>query len=178
MTTTTAPAPIRTRGHTITTTVPSPIGPLTLARRDGDLVAVRMEDQRHLSGVEPDWVRDDDGFGDVAEQLRAYFAGERTTFDLATRIEGTPFQADVWEALRDIPFGQTISYAELACRVGRPAAVRAVGQANGRNPLAVVIPCHRVVAADGSLGGYGGGLDRKRWLLDHEGAHDTWSDRA
>jgi O-6-methylguanine DNA methyltransferase len=137
-----------------------------------------MEDQRHAAGVNPDWVRDDDRFVDVAEQLGAYFAGERTAFDVAIRFEGTPFQVAVWSALRDIPYGATISYAELARRVGRPGAFRAVGQANGRNPVAIVVPCHRVVAADGTMGGYGGGLDRKRWLLDHEGAQGRWSTPA
>jgi methylated-DNA-[protein]-cysteine S-methyltransferase len=160
---------------TFTTTVPSPIGPLTLAGRDGALTAVRMQDQRHASGASPGWVRDDDRLAEVGEQLRTYFAGERTAFDVDIRFEGTPFQVAVWSALRDIPYGATISYAELARRVGRPGAFRAVGQANGRNPVAIVVPCHRVVAADGTMGGYGGGLDRKRWLLDHEGAQGSWS---
>ncbi len=165
-------------GVTYTTTVPSPIGPLTLARRDGDLVAVRMQDQRHMAGVEPSWRRDDDRFDGVVGQLAEYFAGTRTGFDVPMELGGTEFQSNVWAALREIPFGETISYAELARRVGRPDAMRAVGQANGRNPLAVVVPCHRVVSADGSLGGYGGGLDRKRWLLDHEGARGRWSRSA
>jgi O-6-methylguanine DNA methyltransferase len=168
--TTVAPSPT-----IYTTTMPSPIGCLTLACRDEALCGLRMEDQRHASGVEPSWVRDDDRFWDIAEQLRAYFAGDRSSFDLPVRLEGTPFQVAVWSALRDIPFGETISYAELARRVGRPGASRAVGGANGRNPVAIVVPCHRVVAADGNLGGYGGGLDRKRWLLDHEGASGRWS---
>ncbi|HLH28001.1 MAG TPA: methylated-DNA--[protein]-cysteine S-methyltransferase, partial [Acidimicrobiales bacterium] len=141
-------------GRTTTfTTVASPIGPLTLARRAEEIVAVRMEDQRHRAGAEPGWVRDDAGFVDVAEQLGAYFAGELTTFDLPLRLQGTGFQVAVWQALREIPYGETVSYAELARRVGSPRGVRAVGQANGRNPIAVVVPCHRVVAADGSLGG-------------------------
>jgi methylated-DNA-[protein]-cysteine S-methyltransferase len=163
-------------GVTYTTTVSSPIGPLTLARRGDALTAVRMEEQRHQSGVEPGWLPADDRFGDVIDQLSAYFDGDRTTFDLPTKLDGTEFQRAVWAALCEIPFGETVSYAELARRVGRPDAMRAVGQANGRNPLAVVVPCHRVVAADGTLGGYGGGLARKRWLLDHEGARGRWSD--
>ncbi len=106
---------------------------------------------------------------EAARALDAYLAGEWTALDgVAADPGGTPFQREVWEELRRIPPGATISYAELARRVGRPAAVRAVGSANGRNPVAVVIPCHRVVGADGGLTGYGGGLDVKRWLLDHE----------
>jgi methylated-DNA-[protein]-cysteine S-methyltransferase len=160
---------------TYTTSVPSPIGPLTLAWSDGALCGLRMEDQRHAAGTEPGWLRDDEPFGDITEQLRAYFGGERTTFDVPIRFEGTPFQVEVWSRLREIPFGETISYAELARRVGRPGAFRAVGNANGRNPVAVIVPCHRVVAADGTIGGYGGGLERKRWLLDLEGVSGRWS---
>jgi methylated-DNA-[protein]-cysteine S-methyltransferase len=103
-------------------------------------------------------------------QLDAYFAGEITSFDLPLSPRGTPFQQRVWAALRDIPFGETTSYGELARRIGDPKAVRAVGAANGRNPLPLVVPCHRVIGADGSLVGFGGGMDRKRWLLQHEGA--------
>ena len=160
---------------TYTTTVTSPIGRLTLAWRDGALTGLHMEEQRHAVSADPSWVRDDDRFDDVSEQLRAYFAGQRSDFDVPIRFVGTPFQMEVWSALRDIPFGETISYAELARRVGRPGAFRAVGGANGRNPVAVIVPCHRVVAADGTLGGYGGGLDRKRWLLDLEGASGRWT---
>jgi methylated-DNA-[protein]-cysteine S-methyltransferase len=101
----------------------------------------------------------------VARRLDAYFAGERVTFDLPLAPSGTPFQQSVWSALCGIPYGETVSYAEIARRVGRPSAVRAVGAANGRNPIAIVIPCHRVIGANGTLTGYGGGLDRKRALL-------------
>jgi len=104
----------------------------------------------------------------AATQLEEYFAGERTEFDLALVARGTPFQQSVWFALADIPYGKTISYAELAAWVGRPTAFRAVGQANGANPLPIVLPCHRVVATGGGIGGYGGGLDMKRRLLAHE----------
>jgi methylated-DNA-[protein]-cysteine S-methyltransferase len=102
---------------------------------------------------------------DAAAQLKAYFAGQLTSFDLPVAPEGTGFQRTVWAGLRRIPYGETISYGELASRIGQPTASRAVGLANGRNPVAIIVPCHRVVGADGSLTGYGGGLDRKRFLL-------------
>jgi O-6-methylguanine DNA methyltransferase len=107
----------------------------------------------------------------IGDALRAYFAGDLDAIDeVPVRFDrGTPFQRDVWNALRSIPVGETISYAELARRVGRPSAFRAVGAANGQNPVGIVVPCHRVIASDGTLGGYGGGLERKRWLLTHEG---------
>jgi methylated-DNA-[protein]-cysteine S-methyltransferase len=108
----------------------------------------------------------------IVDRVQRYFAGDvHALDDVLVRFDrGTPFQRDVWAALRTIPVGETISYAELARRVGRPGAFRAVGAANGQNPVGVVVPCHRVIAADGTLGGYAGGLDRKRWLLAHEGA--------
>jgi methylated-DNA-[protein]-cysteine S-methyltransferase len=105
----------------------------------------------------------------AVKQLEEYFAGERTQFDLPLELEGTPFQKDVWLALGEIPYGKTISYAELATMVGRPTAFRAVGQANGANPIPIVLPCHRVLASGGRIGGYGGGLDMKRQLLALEG---------
>jgi methylated-DNA-[protein]-cysteine S-methyltransferase len=104
----------------------------------------------------------------VREQLDAYFAGELEAFDIPLALHGTPFQQRVWEQLTRIPFGETISYSELARRLGDPKLVRAVGLANGRNPVSIIVPCHRVIGADGSLVGYGGGLERKRWLLEHE----------
>jgi methylated-DNA-[protein]-cysteine S-methyltransferase len=121
----------------------------------------------------------DDGFnlepkrnpGGLTEAIRSYFAGELRSIDqLPVETTGTDFQREVWRALREIPCGETTSYGKLAERIGRPAAVRAVGLANGSNPVGVVVPCHRVIGADGSLTGYGGGLERKRWLLKHEGA--------
>jgi len=105
----------------------------------------------------------------VARQLAEYFSGKRTTFDLPLAPRGTPFQLDVWNALREIAYGDTISYAELARRIGKPSAVRAVGAANGANPIPVIIPCHRVIGSNGTLTGYGGGIERKQWLLAHEG---------
>jgi methylated-DNA-[protein]-cysteine S-methyltransferase len=154
------------------TSIDSPIGELTLTAVDGMLSGVYMHDHRHAPQLPPDCRRDYDGFKEVIAQLEAYFAGELTEFELPLRMAGgTDFQQRVWSALRDIPYGDTISYGELARRVGSPGSSRAVGLANGRNPLSIVVPCHRVIGSDGSLTGYGGGLDRKVWLLEHEVAH-------
>jgi methylated-DNA-[protein]-cysteine S-methyltransferase len=131
---------------------------LHLPRHDGGPAA--------LSGT--DWREDDAPFRDAIEQLGEYFGGERTNFTLRLRMDGTPFQRLAWEALLTIPFGGTISYAEQARRIGRPGAARAVGAANGRNPIAIVVPCHRVIGSSGTLTGYGGGLPLKEWLLNHE----------
>jgi methylated-DNA-[protein]-cysteine S-methyltransferase len=155
----------------LTTTMDSPVGVLTLAARDGKLVGVYMTDQRHPPTGTEHWRRDDASFAEAVPQLAAYFAGELHEFDLPIELSGTPFQCRVWSALRDIPYGCTISYGELARRVGNERASRAVGLANGRNPVSIVVPCHRVIGANGSLTGYGGGLERKSWLLDHERAH-------
>ena len=148
-------------------TMDSPVGTITLAGHDGVLTHLRMDDQSH----EPDragWEPDADAYGDAVEQLDAYFAGELTDFDLELRLEGTPFQQEVWAALREIPYGETWSYGRLADRIGKPGAARAVGLANGRNPIGIIVPCHRVIGADGSLTGYGGGLPRKQLLLQLE----------
>ena len=150
------------------TTVDSPIGPLTLMARDGNLTHLVMQDQAHATVTPVGSVRDDEAFATVAGQLDEYFSGERTAFDVPLTLAGTEFQRRVWTELCAIPYGQTISYGELARRVGNPKASRAVGLANGRNPVAVIVPCHRVIAADGSLGGYGGGADRKVHLLELE----------
>jgi methylated-DNA-[protein]-cysteine S-methyltransferase len=152
----------------LTTTVASPLGRLRLTASDGALTGLSMEEQRHRPPASPAWVRDDAWFAGITAQLGAYFAGELTEFDVPIRLEGTDFQRRVWQGLRTIPYGETVSYVELARRAGSPAASRAVGQANGRNPVAVIVPCHRVIAADGSLGGYGGGLERKARLLELE----------
>jgi methylated-DNA-[protein]-cysteine S-methyltransferase len=151
--------------------VDTPVGPLTLVAEDDALVAVWMVDQRHHPGDAahgPASGLDDPVLALAAEQLRQYFAGERTAFDLPLAPRGTEFQRQVWHALLEIPFGETTSYGELAQRLGSPGASRAVGLANGRNPIGIVIPCHRVVGSAGSLTGYGGGLERKRLLLDLE----------
>ena len=153
---------------TVVTTVDSPIGPLTLMAREGRLTHLVMEDQAHATEVPSGSVRDDAAFAEVTTQLDEYFAGERTAFDIPLDLQGTDFQRRVWAGLCAIAYGETISYGDLARRIGKPNAFRAVGLANGRNPVAVIVPCHRVIASDGSLGGYGGGLDRKVHLLELE----------
>lgn len=149
-------------------TVDSPIGPLTLAGDGPTLMHLRMAEQSH----EPDrsgWAPADAGaFADVAEQLDAYFAGSLTEFDVDLDLIGTDFQRRVWSALRTIPYGETRSYGEIAEQIGSPGASRAVGLANGRNPVAIIVPCHRVIGAAGSMTGYGGGIFRKRTLLSLE----------
>ncbi len=155
---------MRTLPVTVTVTVvDSPIGLLTLVATEGVLSGLYMVDQRHRPALE--LPRDDHALPAARQQLAAYFAGELKDFDVPVALAGTPFQQQVWEALKTIPYGDTWSYGELAARLGRPAASRAVGLANGRNPVSVVVPCHRVVGSNGSLTGYGGGLARKTWLL-------------
>ena len=150
------------------TSFESPIGEL-LAVGDGQaLHGLYMQEGRTAIAVRADWEPADEPFGEVRAQLADYFDGRRTVFDLPLAMQGTPFQLRAWRALQDIPYGETISYGEQARRIGRPADPRAVGQANGRNPIAVIVPCHRVIGADGSLTGYGGGLERKRRLLELE----------
>ena len=127
-----------------------------------------MERREGGHAIDPAWRRDDAALAGTREQLEAYFAGELRDLDLKLAPRGTPFQQRVWAELTKIAYGETISYSELARRLGDPKLVRAVGVANGRNPISIVIPCHRVIGADGTLVGYGGGLERKRWLLDHE----------
>ncbi|WP_405968096.1 methylated-DNA--[protein]-cysteine S-methyltransferase [Streptomyces sp. NBC_00015] len=152
--------------HTI---VDSPYGPLTLVADDGVLCGLYMTEQRHRPPEENFGPRDDTLFGAAEEQLEAYFAGELREFSLELRLHGTPFQRSVWDGLRKIPYGETRTYGELAEALGNPTASRAVGLANGRNPIGIIVPCHRVIGAGGGLTGYGGGLDRKRRLLDFEG---------
>ena len=147
----------------------SPIGELILSGDDRGLTAIAFADANTAPRVDATWTRDDRAFARVAQQLSAYFAGELTRFELDLAPRGTPFQQRVWEALQTIPFGATTTYGRLAGALGDPHATRAVGLANGRNPIPIVIPCHRVIGADGSLTGYGGGLRRKQWLLAHEG---------
>lgn len=145
----------------------SPIGDLVLTGDAQALAGIDLHGRRPPAGA----IRDDAAFAAVRAQLDAYFAGELTDFDLPLAARGTTFQLRVWSALRSIPYGATISYGELARRIGQPAAARAVGLANGANPIPIVLPCHRVIGADGSLTGFGGGLERKRWLLAHEAQH-------
>lgn len=156
------------RTHTV---IDSPVGPLTLVAAGGRLVGLYMTDQRHLPGFESFGDAGDpadEPFAGAARQLREYFAGDRTDFDVPLAASGTPFQQRVWDALREIPYGETASYRELAERIGQPTAARAVGLANGKNPISIIVPCHRVIGAAGALTGYGGGLERKRQLLDLE----------
>ena len=148
------------------TVVDSPVGPLTLVARDGVLAGLYLTDHRHVPAL--DLPRDDRVLPAAKEQLSAYFSGELRAFDLPLAVGGTIFQQSVWQALSRIPYGDTWSYRRLAEEVGNVKAVRAVGLANGRNPVSIVVPCHRVVGADGSLTGYGGGLPAKQWLLSHE----------
>jgi methylated-DNA-[protein]-cysteine S-methyltransferase len=148
-------------------TIESPIGPLTLAGRGSILTNLRMVDQTY----EPSragWTPDHGVFADAVDQLNAYFAGDLTDFDIQLDMRGTEFQRRVWKALLTIPYGETRSYGEIAEQIGAPGAARAVGLANGRNPIAIIVPCHRVIGASGSLTGYGGGLDRKKTLLELE----------
>jgi methylated-DNA-[protein]-cysteine S-methyltransferase len=142
----------------------SPIGPLLLLGEAAALTGLYMAPH----DPDPAWRHDPEPFAAAVEQLEQYFAGERTEFDLPLELHGTAFQLRVWSLLREIPFGETTTYGALADRLGNPRAVRAVGLANGRNPISVIVPCHRVIGADGTLVGYGGGLDRKRALLAHE----------
>jgi methylated-DNA-[protein]-cysteine S-methyltransferase len=150
------------------TIVDSPVGALTLVGEDGVLTGLYMENQRHRPAEERFGDADSGRFGAVIEQLEAYFAGELDTFDLPLALHGTDFQRTVWSALLEIPYGETVSYGELAERIGKPSAARAVGLANGKNPIGIIVPCHRVVGAGGGLTGYGGGLDRKQFLLAFE----------
>lgn len=149
-------------------TVDSPIGPLTLAGAGSTLMHLRMADQTH----EPDrsdWApAGPEAFSDVVEQLNAYFAGTLTDFDVDLELVGTEFQRKVWAALQTIPYGETRTYGEIAEQIGSPGASRAVGLANGRNPISIIVPCHRVIGAAGSMTGYGGGIFRKRTLLSLE----------
>src|SRR5256885_16873393 len=155
----------------VSTRFPSPIGELLITASDSGLTGV------WFPGTGEGAARPDDGRGPASavlartcEQLAEYFAGRRTTFDIPLDPLGTAFQLRVWDALRAIPYGATLSYSDLARRLGDVRATRAVGAANGRNPIPIIVPCHRVVGANGALTGFGGGLDRKRWLLEHEGA--------
>jgi methylated-DNA-[protein]-cysteine S-methyltransferase len=143
----------------------SPIGTLTLVKTSGVLSGLYMRELR----AEAFGARATSGFEDVAEQLKEYFARKRTTFTVPIAPTGTPFQQRVWIELTRIPYGETRSYGQLAAAIGNPSAVRAVGGANGRNPISIIVPCHRVIGSNGTLVGYGGGLKRKRILLDLEG---------
>lgn len=153
------------------TVIDSPVGPLLLAADDTHLQVLEFETPAHPVKRGDGWQEGRNAVLDEAHaQLDEYFAGKRQHFDLPLSPQGTEFQREVWWKLADIPYGETISYAQLASRIGNPKAMRAVGSANGRNPLSIVLPCHRVIGADGSLTGYGGGLPIKTFLLKLEGA--------
>ncbi len=153
------------------TVIDSPYGPLTLVATDSVLSGLYMTDQRHRPADEDFGDRGDPGdapFRTVVDQLSAYFAGDLKEFDLPLKLAGTPFQQRVWQQLQRIPYGETWSYGKLADALGNPKASRAVGLANGKNPIGIIVPCHRVIGANGNLTGYGGGLERKKQLLDFE----------
>ncbi|MGI8677836.1 MAG: methylated-DNA--[protein]-cysteine S-methyltransferase [Jatrophihabitans sp.] len=156
---------------TVWTTVDSPLGGLLVARDDVGITHLYLPSGRHPRSAASGWTRDDAAFDDVRGQLGEYFAGARTTFDLPLHATGSQFQQRVWAALLQIPCGETRSYGALAASLSSPSASRAVGMANGQNPISIVVPCHRVIGADGSLTGYGGGLPAKKWLLAHEAEH-------
>jgi len=147
--------------------VDSPIGALALAGRGGVLTHLRMLNQTYEPN-RTDWVPDDRAFPEAVDQLEAYFAGQRSDFDLELSLKGSEFARRVWQALLTIPYGETRSYGQIAEEIGASGAARAVGLANGHNPIAIIVPCHRVIGASGNLTGYGGGLGRKRWLLEME----------
>lgn len=148
----------------------SPIQSLRLVSNGRSLIGIYMMSEKHHLIPHSDWTEDDSiaPFPETKQQLAAYFAGSLTEFDLPLQMQGTTFQQRVWSALKAIPSGTTISYGELALQIGQPKASRAVGLANGRNPLSIIVPCHRVIGANGKLTGYGGGIERKQWLLNHE----------
>jgi methylated-DNA-[protein]-cysteine S-methyltransferase len=147
----------------------SPIGKLRVAVDERGLRYVLFDSNKHPPKHISDWLRDCSPTRQAREQLLQYFAGEIKTFELAISFDGTEFQQRTWNQLASIPYGKTWSYSDLAIRVGSPKAVRAVGSANGRNPIPIVLPCHRVIGSNGSLTGFGGGLPIKKWLLEHEG---------
>jgi methylated-DNA-[protein]-cysteine S-methyltransferase len=153
----------------------SPIGDLLLAGDGRCITRLHLTFPGFDSPVGPDWIHDPDNptLADAVTQLAEYFAGQRTTFDLPLGMGGTPFQRSVWRELAEIPCGQTTSYGKIAAAIGRPTASRAVGAANGRNPVAIIVPCHRVIGSTGSLVGYGLGIERKRFLLDLENSQLT-----
>ena len=164
-------------------TYQAPFGVLTVVGSDLGIRFVMFANDAHPKPLEQLQISDTeihDSVNVAITQLEEYFSGTRRDFELPLDLQGTEFQVSAWNALADIPYGQTASYGQQAASIGRPKAVRAIGGANGRNPVAIVLPCHRIVGADGSLTGFGGGIEVKKWLLDHEQAmlHNTTSNRA
>ncbi|EID80864.1 MULTISPECIES: methylated-DNA--[protein]-cysteine S-methyltransferase [Rhodococcus] len=150
------------------TVIDSPIGPLTLVSVDGVLRGIYMVEHRHQPNPAAFGERATTGFDEAVTQLTEYFDGRRTEFTVPLAARGTPFQQRVWDALRTIPYGETWTYGQLADSLGTPTAIRAVAAANGRNPISIIVPCHRVIGSNGNLTGYAGGLERKRFLLERE----------
>jgi methylated-DNA-[protein]-cysteine S-methyltransferase len=153
----------------------SPIGALLMTSNGRSLTGLHMHEQKYFPSITAEW-QESEGLDPLVQtqaQLAEYFAHQRQQFDLPLELAGTGFQKQVWYLLQQIPFGSTISYGTLAKMAGNPRASRAVGAANGRNPIAIVVPCHRVIASSGALSGYAGGVDRKQWLLQHEQAKDN-----
>lgn len=150
------------------TIMESPIDPLLLMSDGKHLTGLYMDVQNYLPHMKHNWVYDPGLFEEAVSQLKAYFAKELSHFELPLKVSGTAFQEKIWQLLTTIPYGETVSYKEIAERIQAPKTVRAIGLANGKNPISIIIPCHRVIGANGKLVGYGGGLPRKQWLLAHE----------
>lgn len=148
----------------------TPVGPVTIVSDGTSITAISMRPAADVAGTVTEWIEDDARLAECRAQLTAYFAGGLREFSLPLAARGTPFQQRVWAALRQIPFGETRSYGTLAATLGHPGSARAVGAANRTNPIGIVVPCHRVIGADGTLTGYAGGLERKKFLLEHEAA--------
>jgi methylated-DNA-[protein]-cysteine S-methyltransferase len=167
-------APLKRNTKRISSAIPhythldSPVGPLLIAGADEVVMLINFPTGSQAQQPRPDWVRDDTMFAEAKRQLDEYFAGERSEFTMPVEMDGTDFQKEVWTALRAVPFGATVSYGDLANKIGRPKASRAVGAANHANPLPIVVPCHRVIGSDRSLTGFGGGLETKQTLLAFE----------
>jgi methylated-DNA-[protein]-cysteine S-methyltransferase len=155
-------------GTTFFSYIDSPLGQMFVQGDEQFVTGLYMPQHKGWRGPDASWQQSDAPFTAVREQLADYFSGERQQFDVPLKLDGTPFQQRVWQELVRIPFGTTITYAQLAQRVGKPTASRAVGHANGRNPISILVPCHRVIGADGNLTGYAGGVDKKQWLLAWE----------
>jgi methylated-DNA-[protein]-cysteine S-methyltransferase len=153
------------------TLLDSPLGALLVTRDDGGITGLYLPTGKNAVAPAPSWVPDDAAFADIRGQVAEYFSGRRQNFVLPLNPTGTAFQRTVWLALREIPYGQTTSYGRTAAAIGHPNASRAVGLANGQNPISIVVPCHRVIGANGSMIGYGGGIEAKRWLIAHEAHH-------
>ncbi len=150
------------------TIIKSPVDPILLVSDGNCLTGLYLDEEKYSKKIEDHWKESKAPFKSVIEQLRAYFSPELKEFNVDVSMQGTDFQKNVWRALNAIPYGETVSYKTIAEKIKSPKAMRAVGLANGKNPISIIVPCHRVIGANGSLTGYGGGLPRKKWLLAHE----------